>query len=198
VIRLSDCKQIRLSSETIIKPFDCGDPDLNEFLFQDSKNYLSELLAVTYLYEFGNDTVAFFSVSNDKIFYDEDLISRSFWNKFSRIIPNRKRMKGYPAVKIGRFGVNMRYKRNKIGTQLLDFVKMFFLDNNKTGCRYITVDAYRKLETLTFYDKNSFEFLTETDANLGFPEQLSHKNIHVITPPKVRPDTQRSTVSTLL
>jgi hypothetical protein len=166
VIRLSDCKQIRLSTNTHIKPFDCGDDDLNEFLFQDSKNYLTELLAVTYLYEYGDDTVAFFSVSNDKVFYDEEIISKSFWNKFSRIIPNRKRMKGYPAVKIGRFGVNMKYKRNKIGTQLLDFVKMFFLDNNKTGCRYITVDAYRKPETLAFYDKNSFEFLTETDADL--------------------------------
>ncbi len=133
MIRLSDCKQVRLSTDTIIKPFDCGDADLNEFLFQDSKNYASELLAVTYLYEFGNDTVAFFSVSNDKVYYGEEIISKSFWNKFCRIIPNRKRMKGYPSVKIGRFGVSLKFQKHKIGTQLLDFIKMFFLDNNKTG-----------------------------------------------------------------
>jgi ribosomal protein S18 acetylase RimI-like enzyme len=164
VIRLAECKQIRLASETEIQPFDCGDPDLNEFLFQDSKNYLAELLTVTYLYEYGNDTVAFFTVSNDKIFYDESIVSKPFWNRFSRIIPNQKRMKGYPAVKIGRFGVDIKYRRNKLGTQLLDFIKMFFLDNNKTGCRYITVDAYNNPATLGFYDKNDFSFLTESDV----------------------------------
>ena len=166
MIRLSECKQVRLTADTTIKPFDCGDSDLNEFLFQDSKNYLTELLTVTYLYEYGNNTVAFFSVSNDKIFYDEALLLKSFWNKFSRIIPNRKRMKGYPAVKIGRFGVDLKYRRNKIGTQLLDFIKMFFLDNNKTGCRYITVDAYNNPITLAFYSRNDFVFLTEADAKM--------------------------------
>jgi GNAT superfamily N-acetyltransferase len=166
VIRLSDCKQVRLEVDSIIKPFDCGDADPNEFLHKDSKNYLTELLAVTYLYEFGNDTVAFFSVSNDKIFYDEEIITKTLWNRFCRIMPNPKRMKGYPAVKIGRFGVNLKYQNCRIGTHLLDFVKMFFLDNNKTGCRYITVDAYRNPRTLGFYQQNSFEFLTETDAEM--------------------------------
>jgi hypothetical protein len=166
LIRLPDCNQIRLSDNTIIKSFDCGDPDLNEFLLQDSKKFLAELLAVTYLYEFGNDTVAFFSVSNDKIFYDEEVISKTIWNRFCRIIPNEKRMKGYPAVKIGRFGVNQQYKRMKIGTQLLDSIKISFINNNKTGCRYITVDAYNNHETLSFYKRNDFVFLTETDNKM--------------------------------
>jgi hypothetical protein len=166
LIRLPDCKQVRLSDSTNIKPFDCGDDDLNEFLFQDSKKFLSELLAVTYLYEYGDETVAFFSVSNDKIFYDEDVISKTIWNKFCRIIPNNKRMKGYPAVKIGRFGVNKQYKRMKIGTQLLDAIKMSFITNNKTGCRYITVDAYNNPETLAFYTGNDFIFLTEMDVDM--------------------------------
>jgi hypothetical protein len=75
LIRFSDCKQIRLSDTAIIKHFDCGDPDLNEFLFQDSKRYLSQLLAVTYLFEYGDDIVAFYSVSNDKISLDNDGIT---------------------------------------------------------------------------------------------------------------------------
>ena len=31
------------------------------------------------------------------------------------------------------------------------------LENNKTGCRFITVDAY--LSAVPFYQKNGFEFM---------------------------------------
>jgi GNAT superfamily N-acetyltransferase len=163
LINLSDCKQIRLSMDTRIKAFDCGDPDLNDFLFNDAIDYLKELYAVTYLYEYGDDTVAFFSVSNDKISYDETSISKTEWNRFCRSIPNEKRRTDNPAVKIGRFGVNARYQKSGIGTQLFDYIKMFFIDNNKTGCRYITLDAYNNSATITFYQKNGFVFLTEND-----------------------------------
>lgn len=40
-----------MEPDTIIKPFDCGDADLNDFLFDDAKNYLEAMLAVTYLLE---------------------------------------------------------------------------------------------------------------------------------------------------
>jgi len=42
---------IRLTDNYQIKPFDCNDKDLNDFLFNDAKAYLKELLAVTYLLE---------------------------------------------------------------------------------------------------------------------------------------------------
>lgn len=163
VVHLSDCKLIRLAPDTIIKPFDCNDADLNEFLFQDAKNFLSELLAVTYLYEYGAEIVAFFSVSNDKIFYDTESLSRNAWKRFRGLFPEKKKLKGYPAVKIGRFGVTQKYKRMKIGTELLDSIKMSFLSNNKTGCRFITVDAYNNPDTISFYTRNSFVFLTGND-----------------------------------
>ena len=50
----------KLSQDYSIKPFDCGDTDLNGFLFDDAKNYLAELMAVTYIIECGNLTVAYF------------------------------------------------------------------------------------------------------------------------------------------
>jgi hypothetical protein len=126
MVRLSDCKLKRLTFDTIIKPFDCGDPDLNEFLIQDSKNFLSGLLAVTYLYEYGDETVSFFCVSNDKVSHDEKVqhgdkvFSNSEWKTFQNAFPEGKRLRGYPAVKIGRLGVNKNFKRMKIGTDLLD------------------------------------------------------------------------------
>lgn len=36
---------------------------------------------------------------------------------------------------------------------------------NKTGCRFITIDAYNKNNVLSFYQRNDFKFLTEKDKN---------------------------------
>ena len=38
---------------------------------------------------------------------------------------------------------------------------MYFLQNNKTGCRFVTVDAY--LAAITFYEKNHFYPLQPND-----------------------------------
>ena len=83
-MNIQDFKLIRLTQEHIIKPFDCGDTDLNDFLFNDSKNYQKELLAVTYILESDTDSVAFFSLLNDKINFEiEARKNKSFWNKFN-------------------------------------------------------------------------------------------------------------------
>jgi GNAT superfamily N-acetyltransferase len=166
MISLPDCKTTRLEITTPIKPFDCKDPDLNQFLFQDAQNYLKELLGVTYLFEYGDITVAFFTVSNDKIVYSEDVFqSKSAWKRFLNVLPHKKRLRELPAVKIGRLGVDAKFQGNEIGTQIIDFIKMFFVDKNKTGCRFITVDAYNNPRTLSFYEKNGFQMLTETDES---------------------------------
>jgi hypothetical protein len=154
-------KLIRLNDEHYFKHFDCGDGDLNEFLIEDSKNFLRSLLAVTYLLESDTHTVAFFSLFNDKI-TAEDFSSNRKWNQFrSSVISSEKRFKSYPAMKIGRLGICEEYKGLKIGTAILDFLKGWFVDYNRTGCKFITVDAYR--ESLGFYERNEFKFLTEND-----------------------------------
>jgi GNAT superfamily N-acetyltransferase len=159
---LKDCKRIILDANTVLKPFDCDDSDLNEFLSKDSFKYRTDLLAVTYLYEFGNETIAFFSVANDKISHEDTHFSNKEWNDLRKVF-YKKKIRGYPAVKICRLGVHKDYQGRDIGTHILDFIKVFFLDKNKTGCRYITVDAYNKENTIMYYLKNGFKFLTEKD-----------------------------------
>ena len=48
-------KIVRLTPSYQFGSFDCGEPDLNEFLLTDAKEYASHLLAVTYIIEDRND-----------------------------------------------------------------------------------------------------------------------------------------------
>ena len=47
---LSSFEFIPLTEELELLPFRCKDEDLNNFLFDDAKHYLAELMAVTYLF----------------------------------------------------------------------------------------------------------------------------------------------------
>jgi len=156
-------KLIKLSLDSQIKSFDCGDTDLNEFLINDSKRFILNLLAVTYVIEDTQNTIAFFSLLNDKISI-LDAESKAQWRKLVKDrLPYGKRYNSYPAMKIGRLGVFELYKSQGWGTDILNYLKDLFVTNNRTGCRFITVDAYR--DSLNFYEKNGFRYLTNSDKN---------------------------------
>ncbi len=156
---------IRLSVDYKIKPFNCNDDDLNDFLLNDSINYLKNLLAVSYLIENAEKTIAFFSVINDKISI-EDAPSKTFWKKtINYSVPHPKSHPSYPAVKIGRLGVDKSFQSQGLGTMIVDYIKQLFITNNRTGCKFITVDAYDKEKTLNFYERNGFKYLLKSDED---------------------------------
>ena len=156
-LELVDCDRRRLDLDTDMSGFDCDCPDLNDFIHNDALNYTNELLAATFVYFHKGVPVAFVSYSNDKI----SAAGETLWNRISRSISNRKRSHaaGYPAVKIGRLGIDKNFKRLKLGSQILDFTKAWFITNNKTGCRFITLDAYNQDPVVSFYKSNGFDFL---------------------------------------
>ncbi|MCQ8180512.1 GNAT family N-acetyltransferase [Methylomonas sp. SURF-1] len=146
--------------------FDCDDADLNEFLAIDSVLASQELLTVTYLVERDGLAVAFFSLSNDAV--KKELIQqhdKSSYNRLVRKIPNRKRYSTLPAVKIGRLATAKELQGEGIGSDILDFLKDWFTEGNKTGCRFIIVDAYCNPKTIRFYEKNGFSFLLKSDED---------------------------------
>ncbi|MEN8263954.1 MAG: GNAT family N-acetyltransferase [Nitrospirota bacterium] len=154
----------RLEPDTPRKPFNCENSDLNEFFNEDSIKHSQQLLAVTYALENEHETLAYFSVLNDSIRAGDTSNSR-LKKHILKYLPFSKRgYKSHPAVKIGRFAVSEGYKRQQIGTELMDYIKGYFIDNNKTGCRFITVDANNINYVISFYQKNGFEFLTLNDA----------------------------------
>jgi ribosomal protein S18 acetylase RimI-like enzyme len=157
---------IRLSASHIIKPFDYEeeDVDLKEFLFDDAKNYLRQLLSVTYIIEDNTTTIAYLSVSNDKVSLTE-VASKSFWKKqVSKSLHFEKRgLSSFPAVKIGRLAVSKNYQRQGIGKMIIDWVKESFTNQNKTGCLFIIVDAINRKPTIDFYKACGFDFLNPKD-----------------------------------
>lgn len=76
---------------------------------------------------------------------------------------NEKRLKSYPAIKICRLGIDKSVQGKQIGTFLLDFVGTLFMTDNKSGCRFLTVDAYA--QAIPFYLKNDFAFLSSDDED---------------------------------
>jgi len=68
-----------------------------------------------------------------------------------------------PAVKIGRFAVSKKHQSAGIGSQIMSGIKYDFTNGNKTGCRFIIVDAYNNQKTINFYRNNGFDFLLNDD-----------------------------------
>ena len=164
MIDYAQVKLVKLSTETSIQPFDCGDVDLNNFLLEDALYYLDERMAVTYLLIYQCQIIAYFCLLNDKITFDiTDEKEKSFWNRFNRKnkIPNPKRRQNYPAVKLGRLAVLRDFGRQGIGYFILNSIKEMLTRKNDIACRFLTVDAYQT--ALDFYLRNEFHFISMQD-----------------------------------
>ncbi|HEX8015506.1 MAG TPA: hypothetical protein VF465_09760, partial [Flavobacterium sp.] len=87
----NNIKLIRLQPDTVILPFDCGDTDLNGFLFDDAKNYSKDLIAVTYIIQNEEKTLAYFNYLNDKISHtDLDGNLAKFIERIGVMLPKEK------------------------------------------------------------------------------------------------------------
>lgn len=148
-------------------PFSCQDKDLDEFFSKDAFFYETELLGKTYVWINASDPtkiLALVTLANDSV--KAKFIADAARNRLQRSITNAKRGMNYPAVLIGRLGVSLEYrgKGYNIGSQILDFIKGWFrTKDNKTGCRFIVVDAYNNDKTIHFYEKNGFKLLYKTE-----------------------------------
>lgn len=170
---LSDKCTLRLYDETIYKdclPFDCDHKDLNDFFANDAILYSAELLGKSYCFTLDDNPsviVCAFTVSNDSI--KTTNLPNARKKKVTKEIPYEKQMRSYPAVLIGRLGVNINYRniegdKKRTGEQLMDFIKAWFIDrSNKTGCRFIVVDAYNESGPLGYYERNNFVYLFSSE-----------------------------------
>ena len=123
-------------------------------------------MAVTYVFEAVDDEnhqhiAAYFSLANDRVSIT-DFPNKTEFNRFRKHrFVNEKRLKSYPAAKICRLAVSQELKGQHIGEFMIRAIKSFFLADNKTGCRFLTVDAYAA--AIPFYFKQNFVPLTVED-----------------------------------
>ena len=158
-----NCVMMQLSDEVFAncEDFSCGHLDLDDFFMNDAKRYADQLMGKTYCWiteSAPHEIVALFTLANDSI--KTTYLETSAKNKLNRAIENPKRGRSYPAALIGRLGVNEKYQDVHVGSQLIGFIKDWFrAEDNKTGCRFLVVDAYNNPRTLKFYERNGFKYL---------------------------------------
>ena len=136
---------------------------MDDFFTEDAFLQSEELLCKNYCFSLVDDPtqlVAVFTLSNDSI----KKIPGSRKKKVEENIPREKIYSSYPAVMIGRLGISQDFQSKHLGSDVLSFIKAWFVDPlNKTGCRFLLVDSYNKERNLKFYQNNEFKFLFSTE-----------------------------------
>lgn len=148
------------------EPFSCSNEDLDEFFTKDATIYQKKLLGKTYFFclkDNPNIIVCAFTLSNDSIRITNkfDTESKGLFLESTGLA--EKNLRRYPAVLIGRLGTNKNFLGKGIGSAVMDFIKSWFRIDNKTGCRFLIVDAYNNPDTIRYYIKNKFQFLIDDE-----------------------------------
>ena len=173
-------------------PFACGDDDMDEFFRNDALAYTRYRMGKSYCFRMKDDEqtiVACFTVSNDSIrIYDlPSSRKNAMWNLTNR----EKILTRYPGVLVGRLAVSSDFAGNGIGSEVLDFIKMWFYDDaNKTGCRFAIVDAKNTINILRFYERNGFKFLFPREIDEDFytkpPKDEQEREERIRNPRRLR------------
>lgn len=130
--------------------FDCGDPDLNEFLQKDAVVYQAEHLSFTRVVLYEKELVGYITLLTDSIVLKTP--------EKKKLVDFHSTVMQWPALKIGRLAVvTARQKKCKIGKALLQYavgVAIRMGQDFGVGCRFVTVDAYPA--SVAFYEKHGF------------------------------------------
>ena len=153
----------RLDEQDTVKYFDCGDEDLNDFIKNDAPLYYKARLSTSYILEDKQTekVIGYFSIAHDRISLT-DFPSNSSYNRFrKRFFSQGKMFKSYPAIKLCRLATSLKYRGEGIGTMIINMIIASYQQDNKAGCRFVTVDAYAS--ALPFYYSQGFLPLSKED-----------------------------------
>lgn len=157
-----DCTLFKYNEQILrnCQPFNCGVDDLNDFFTNDALAYETDLMGKTYCWlDNSDDTkiVAMITLANAGI--QTTHLNNNPKRHLNKGIAHNKQGRTYPAVLIGRLGVNVNFQgpEYRIGAQIMDFIKEWFTtEDNKTGCRFVLVDAVNTPRTTRYYERNGF------------------------------------------
>lgn len=160
------CQVDYTANPNVLNVFDCGDPDLNEYFQQEAPLNVAELISQPYyLHESSSKetVVALIDLCNDAVRKESSKRQPGYRDVVE--LNEAKQFPFLPAVKLTRIGVAKEFQRHNLGSHLLNMIKQLFLTENRTGCRFLTVDAYNKPEVINFYEKNDFKLFYDKDRS---------------------------------
>lgn len=168
---VDECVMLKLDEDVLnhCQPFSCGEEDLDQFFAQDAIAYEKDLMGKTYCWVLREDNtkiVGMMTLANAGI--QTTHLQNHPKRKLNEHIAYPKRGRTYPAVLVGRLGVATEFqgKAYRIGAQIMDFIKGWFDGvDNKTGCRFILVDAVNNAHTIRYYERNGFRPLFPREEN---------------------------------
>lgn len=157
-----DCSFSKVDEEILrrCQPFSCGEDDLDDFFSNDVIAYENDLMGKTYCWlDNGDNTkiVAMVTLANAGI--QTTHMQNNPKRHLHKHIAYNKQGRTYPAVLIGRLGVSCDFQGVdfQVGAQIMDFIKSWFRSpDNKTGCRFVLVDAMNSSRVLRYYERNGF------------------------------------------
>ena len=127
--------------------FSCKIPDLNDFLKKDANKQKNAMLNVTYLAMYDEKIIGYFTLSTDNIKISN--LQGDYEKKFK---DKDVYYKVFPAVKIGRFGIDKRFENKGIGKFLFYRILKTIISISKLiGFRFITINSY--VSAYGFYKK---------------------------------------------
>ena len=148
------CSLFSVNEPKELEGFNCGDLDIDEFFANDCFGFTKQLLGKTYCYRLNEDSdkvVCAFTLANAGVRVSD--LPNARRKKIEAGIPHAKALKDYPAVLVARLGVSSEFRSKHIGSDVLDFIKLWFIEPlNKTGCRFVifVTDWLRNRNTLEF------------------------------------------------
>lgn len=159
------CSLFSVNDPKELENFSCGDVDIDEFFTNDCFAFTKQLLGKTYCYRLNENpdkVVCAFTIANAGVRVSD--LPNARRKKIEAGIPHAKALKDYPAVLVARLGVSTEFHSKHIGSDILKFLKLWFIEPfNKTGCRFLIVDAYNKPSTMKFYEQNGFTSVFNTE-----------------------------------
>jgi len=145
--------------------FDSGNPELNDFFYNDAIDYLKESYDQIYLIKENNNSIiiGYIAISCGVIEFSEEMAIK-------------KKLPRLPGLLVGRLAVDNRFQREGYGFDLIikavNVAKKISID---AGCRFLIVDAKTIIKSIAFYKKYKFKFIEPISGEKFFEELKNGK-----------------------
>lgn len=145
-----------------ILDFDCGHPDINDFVRKDIFEYQKQKLGVSYVLADSEGMIlSFITLAMGSVKLPPPFVFRV--PEISEV-PNQ-----LPALKIGRLGTQKTEQKKGYAKELIEYATFLAIEfGDKIGCYYLTLDAYQ--ENIEIYKKRGFiPFFSELKGRETMP-----------------------------